>query len=222
MLSKGTVYIIAAASGTGKTSLVKVLVESLDNIMTSISYTTRPMRPGEREGESYFFVSVEEFERMIGAGEFLEYATVFGYHYGTSRLWVEQQIKKGIDIILEIDWQGAQQVKSLIPNCVSIFILPPSMLELRRRLEARNQDHEQVIKKRLAAAHEEIGHCREYDYIVVNDKFDVALVDLRSIVRSQNLTREVQIFQQQKLIAELTLPYNYLGAISANINEIIS
>lgn len=202
--ANGTVYIIAAASGTGKTSLVGVLVESLSNIITSISYTTRPRRASERDGESYFFIDEAEFKRMIKAGEFLEYAEVFGHYYGTSHLWVEQQIKQGTDVILEIDWQGAEQVKKLMPNCVSIFILPPSIQELKRRLTTRNQDEPEVINRRLAAAHEEISHCFEYDYIVVNDKFDVALVDLRSIIRAQNLVKAAQLIQQRKLIEQLT------------------
>ena len=200
----GNVYIIAAASGTGKTSLVKVLVESLNDIAISISHTTRPMRSNEREQESYFYISEQEFQKMIAQNEFLEYAKVFDHYYGTSKQWVEQQIKKGNDVILEIDWQGALQVKKYFPQSVSIFILPPSKEELRCRLEKRNQDDKAIIAKRLAAAHEEIARCADFDYIVINDQFDVALVDLRSIIRSQRLQKKVQMIKYQDLLAELT------------------
>ncbi len=201
---KGNIYIIAAASGTGKTSLVRVLVESLDNVITSISHTTRPKRSNEIDGENYFFVDQAEFARMHEQNTFFEHAKVFGNDYGTSRTWVEQQLNKGLDVILEIDWQGAEQIKTLIPSSISIFILPPSIAELQRRINSRNQDSEKIITNRLAAAHEEIAHCKDFDYIVINDKFDVALVDLRSIIRSQRLFASVQLQKQQKLVAELT------------------
>jgi guanylate kinase len=200
----GNVYIIAAASGTGKTSLVKVLVESLNGIAISISHTTRPIRECEREQESYFYVNEQEFKNMVAQNEFLEYAKVFDHYYGTSKKWVEQQVKNGSDVILEIDWQGAKQIKKQLPQSVSIFILPPSKEELRRRLETRNQDDKVVITKRLAAAHEEIAHCFDFDYIVINDKFDIALVDLRSIIRSHRLQKKTQIVRYQNLLAELT------------------
>jgi guanylate kinase len=200
----GTIYVIAAASGTGKTSLVKVLVESLDNIVTSISYTTRPKRSAERDGENYFFIDQKQFEQMIANQEFLEYAQVFGHYYGTSRKWVEDKIQAGIDVILEIDWQGAEQVKTSIPESIGIFILPPSIPELQRRLTTRNQDATQVIKERLVKASEEISHCGEFDYIVVNDEFDVALVDLRSIIRSQRLRSHMQLIKWHDLLAKLT------------------
>ena len=200
----GTIYVIAAASGTGKTSLVKVLVESLDNIVTSVSYTTRPKRNNERDGENYSFVKEKQFEQMISQHEFLEHAKVFGHYYGTSKEWVEKRLTNGIDVILEIDWQGAEQIKKLLPESISIFILPPSMQELRRRLHTRNSDDAKIIEQRLAAASEEIDHAVEVDYIVVNDKFDVALVDLRSIIRSQHLRKNTQLVNQQQLLAELT------------------
>jgi guanylate kinase len=203
MKNIGIIYVIAAASGTGKTSLVKELVESFDHIVTSISYTTRGKRSGERSGENYFFVSTEEFEHMIAKQEFLEYAKVFGDYYGTSRNWVEEHINKGIDVILEIDWQGGQQIKKLLPNSISIFILPPSLQELRHRLETRRQDDATIINKRLAAASEEISHCKDFDYIVVNDKFDEALADLRSIIRSQRLYKDIQLEKHCKLLKEL-------------------
>ncbi len=200
----GNIYIIAAASGTGKTSLVRVLVESLDSIITSVSHTTRPKRSNEIDGENYFFVDQDEFTRMNEQNAFLEHAKVFGNHYGTSRIWVEQQLNQGLDVILEIDWQGAEQIKTVIPSSISIFILPPSIAELQRRINSRNQDSERIITNRLAAAHEEIARCKDFDYIVINDKFDVALVDLRSIIRSQRMLTPVQLQKQQKLVAELT------------------
>jgi guanylate kinase len=200
----GNLYIIAAASGTGKTSLVKVLVESLDDIAISISHTTRPIRSGEREKESYFYINEQEFKNMIAQNEFLEYAKVFDHYYGTSKKWVEQQIKNGNDVILEIDCQGAAQVKQQFPQSISIFILPPSKDELRRRLETRNQDDKAIIAKRLAATHEEIAQCSNFDYIVINDKFDIALVDLRSIIRSHRLQKKAQINKYSDLLAELT------------------
>jgi guanylate kinase len=200
----GTIYVIAAASGTGKTSLVKVLVESLDKIVTSISYTTRPKRSAERDGENYFFINQTQFEQMIANQEFLEYAKVFGHYYGTSKKWVEDKIQAGIDVVLEIDWQGAKQVKQSIPESIGIFILPPSIPELQHRLTTRNQDVAQVIKERLAKASEEISHCGEFNYIVVNDEFDVALVDLRSIIRSQRLRSNMQRIKWHDLLAKLT------------------
>ncbi|MCK4607972.1 MAG: guanylate kinase [Gammaproteobacteria bacterium] len=199
----GTVYIVAAASGTGKTSLVKVLVESLNNIIISISHTTRPKRSTERNGENYFFVSKPDFQHMIANQEFLEYANVFGHYYGTSKTWVTDQLQQGMDVILEIDWQGAEQIKKLLPECVSIFILPPSMNELKHRLETRNQDDPVVIAKRLSIAGSEIKHSTAFDYIVVNDQFDIALVDLRSIIRAQRLRKDIQRIKQDKLLSEL-------------------
>ncbi|MCK4870736.1 MAG: guanylate kinase [Gammaproteobacteria bacterium] len=204
MQQQGTIYVIAAASGTGKTSLVEVLVESLDSIITSISFTTRPRRPGEQDCEHYCFVNDEKFQQMIVDDDFLEYADVFGHYYGTSKSWVAKQLHNGNDVILEIDWQGAKQVKELFPNCISIFILPPSMQELRRRLEKRQQDDQSVIEKRLSMAHDEIMLCDTFDYLVVNDKFDVALVDLRSIVRSHRLSMDAQLGKHRELLAELT------------------
>jgi guanylate kinase len=192
----GTVYVIAAASGTGKTSLVKALAESLDNILTSISYTTRPKRDNERDGENYFFVSLEQFEKMITRHEFLEYAKIFGHYYGTSKKWVEQQLANGTDVILEIDWQGAEQIKKLLPDSIGIFILPPSIEELQRRLHTRNLDDAKIIAERLSAASDEINHAAEFDYIVINDKFDVALADLQAIIHAQRLRKDRQLINQ--------------------------
>jgi len=204
MENVGTIYVIAAASGTGKTSLVKALAEVLDRIVTSISYTTRPKRSGEHEGENYFFIEHSKFEQMIARQEFLEYAKVFGNYYGTSRQWVAEKTKTGSDVILEIDWQGAKQIKALMPNSISIFILPPSTQELQRRLETRNQDAAKVIAQRLAQAGDEISHCAEFDYIVVNDKFEEALSDLQSIIRCQRLRANIQGYKWHNLLAKLT------------------
>lgn len=196
------IYIIAAASGTGKTSLVDAVVEGLDNIEISVSHTTRPKRESERNGENYYFVDQAEFEAKIKAEGFLEYAKVFKHYYGTPRKWVEDQLTKGKDVILEIDWQGAFQVKKLRPDAVMIFILPPTMQELRKRLEKRNQDDATIIEYRLGIARSEIEHCPEFDYIVVNDQFDVAVKDLRSIIHSHRLLTEEQLGKQRKLLAE--------------------
>ena len=179
---KGTVYIIAAASGTGKTSLVKALVDSIDNLIPSISYTTRSKRSSEKEGESYFFTSEEKFKAMVQNGEFLEHAKVFDYYYGTSKKFVDDKLNEGYDVILEIDWQGARQIKSVMPQSVSIFVLPPSIEELAHRLKNRNQDSKKIIKKRLAKAKKEISHYHEFDYVLVNDEFDDAFRKLNAII----------------------------------------
>lgn len=204
MKATGTIYIIAAASGTGKTSLVKALAESLSNIITSISYTTRPKRKNERDGENYFFITEEQFEKMISQQAFLEYAQVFGHYYGTAKKWVEQQIANGVDVILEIDWQGAEQIKKLMPHSISIFILPPSIEELKNRIKTRNLDDAKIIEQRLNAASSEINHAPEFDYIVINDQFNAALEDLCAIINSRRLRKDVQLIKQQHILAELT------------------
>lgn len=202
MNPKGTLYIIAAASGTGKTSLSNALATMVENIRISTSYTTRAIRAGEVANKNYFFVDEVTFESLIKQKEFLEYAQVFGQYYGTSRKWVETQLNAGVDVILDIDWQGAQQVRSQI-SCVSIFLLPPSRAELRLRLEKRKRDDAKIIENRLAAASSEIAHCKEFDYIVINDKFEGALEDLKAIVYSKRLQYEHQIKKYDMLIAEL-------------------
>ncbi len=199
----GTLYIISAPSGAGKTSLVKGLVDSIDDIRVSVSHTTRQMRPGETDGVNYNFVTVPEFEQMVSNDVFLEYAQVFDNYYGTSREWVEQQLREGIDVILEIDWQGAQQVRPRMPGCVSVFILPPSRQELERRLRGRGQDSEEVIQRRFSDAVTDMGHYTEYDYVVINDEFDEALTDLAAIMRARRQRREVQRARQGALIASL-------------------
>lgn len=187
MLAKGQLFIISAPSGAGKTSLVKALLGLLPELEASVSYTTRPRRPSEQTGVDYNYVSIEHFQSMVKDGGFLEYAEVFGNYYGTSTKLVEQQLLTGTDVILEIDWQGAQQVRQLVPNCVSIFILPPSKEVLEKRLKGRGQDADDVIARRMQAAVAEMSHYVEFDYLVVNDDFDRALKDLSSLIQSQRL-----------------------------------
>lgn len=184
-------YIISAPSGGGKTSLMKAVVSSMDSLVISVSYTTRPPRPGEIDGVNYHFVTPEIFEQMRVHGDFLEYAQVFGYFYGTSKSWVMNQMQQSknknqdLDIVLEIDWQGAEQTRKLFPkSSVSIFILPPSLEVLYERLKERKQDSEEVIEKRMAEAKSECAHAKEFDYIVVNDDFDTAVSELKAIIRA--------------------------------------
>ncbi|WP_290650820.1 guanylate kinase [Aquisalimonas sp.] len=188
----GTLYIISAPSGAGKTSLVNALVGTVPGIALSISHTTRPQRANELDGEHYFFVDEATFSAMTDAGEFLEYAEVFGNRYGTAREPVERQLKEGIDVILEIDWQGAHQVRDAISEAVSVFVLPPSRWELERRLRSRGQDPEAVIARRMREAVNEISHHAEYQYLVVNDAFGHALDELVAVVRARRLRTEVQ------------------------------
>lgn len=188
----GMLYIIAAPSGGGKTSLVNALLDSDDSIKVSISYTTRPPRRGEEDGVNYHFIDEDRFHQMVGEGAFLEYAEVFGRFYGTSQQSVSSLLSREIDVILEIDWQGAQQVRKLMPQCRSVFIMPPSREELERRLRGRDQDSEEVIARRTREAVEEMSHYVEFDYLVVNDDFDSALADLRAIFRSRRLETSVQ------------------------------
>lgn len=202
-MSKGTLYIISAPSGTGKTSLVKALLEQTERICVSISHTTRGARPGEQDGTNYHFIDSKEFLAMLGNQAFLEHAEVFGNYYGTSKEWVEQQLENGIDVILEIDWQGAQQVRRLMPGAKNIFILPPSREDLRKRLTQRGQDAEEIIERRMLEAVSEISHYNEYDFIVVNDDFALALSDLKSIIRSQRLTKDFQCQESGQLLQKL-------------------
>jgi len=179
---RGRLFVIAAPSGAGKTSLVRALMEREPGLRFSISYTTRPQRPAELHGRDYFFVSPDEFERMAAAGEFLEHARVFDNRYGTARRQVDEWLAAGQDLILEIDWQGARQVRAALPECVSVFILPPSLGELERRLRGRGTDAEEVIGRRLRDAASDMTHWREFDHVVVNDEFARALADLQAIV----------------------------------------
>lgn len=183
----GTLFIIAAPSGAGKTSLIKALVSEVDNIDVSVSYTTRKPRPGEKDGEAYNFIDETEFKDLIKQNRFLEYAKVFDNYYGTSKDWVEQEILTGKNFILEIDWQGAQQIKSKLRNSVSIFILPPDYQSLRERLLNRQNDALDTIEQRMNAARDEISHYKEFDYIVINDNFEQALAEIKAIISATNL-----------------------------------
>ena len=197
MTSTGTLYTVSAPSGAGKTSLVNALVERCGGLQVSVSHTTRPMRPAEKEGVNYHFVSENVFVDMLDRAEFLEHAQVFGNLYGTSRVWLEKQLERGFDVILEIDWQGARQVKLLLPEAQSIFILPPSRQALQERLRLRGQDDPGVIEGRMNAAVAEMSHYVESDFLVVNKDFDQALDELQFIVASQRL----RTARQQKILS---------------------
>ncbi|PTQ91025.1 guanylate kinase [Agitococcus lubricus] len=199
----GTLFIVSAASGTGKTTLVKALLENSAHLKVSISHTTRPKRPGELDGVHYHFVDKNRFMAMVGEGQFLEHAEVFGNYYGTALSTVEQALKQDIDIILEIDWQGAQQVRQQYPQAVSIFIIPPSRAALRERLQNRGQDSDTVIDQRLNGAVADISHFVEFDYVVVNDDFDTALFDLQAIVQASRLRQSIQTIRHAKRIEGL-------------------
>ncbi|MGD8572647.1 MAG: guanylate kinase [Gammaproteobacteria bacterium] len=198
-----SLYVIAAPSGAGKTSLVKALLETTPDITVSVSHTTRQARPGEVHGEHYYFVDQQTFEQMRDAGEFLEYAQVFDNYYGTSRQSVEDTLKRGSDVILEIDWQGAQQIRRLYPDCCSIFILPPSREALEQRLRSRGQDNEKVIDRRMQDAIAEISHYPEFDYLVINDDFDQALAEMTAIVVARRQRTAIQGVRQQALLKQL-------------------
>lgn len=204
MTQTGNLYVIAAPSGTGKTSLVKALTDSIENLSVSISHTTRPMRPNEQEGVNYFFINKDKFMQMVANDEFLEHANVFENCYGTSKHWVAEKQHQGIDVILEIDWQGHQQIKKLFPDSISIFILPPSLQDLRSRLEKRNQDKADVIAKRLSDARETVTHVDEFDYLVVNDNFERAASDLTTIIEAGRLLETAQRRKYAGLITNLT------------------
>lgn len=199
----GRLIVIAAPSGGGKTSLIEKLIATNKRLVKSISYTTRPKRPLEENGVNYNFVTDSEFQELLDRNLFLEYADVYGCKYGTSKLWVENQLAKGIDIILDIDWQGARSIKSLYPNSINIFLLPPSIKELKARLENRGQDSEEVIQKRIKLAKDDISHYSEFDYVVVNDSFEKALGDLQAIISSLRLKNDIQKIKQAKLLQQL-------------------
>jgi len=198
----GNLFVVVAPSGAGKTSLVNELLAREPGIKLSISYTTRAPREGEAHGREYHFVSRAEFERMIASGDFLEHANVYGNYYGTSRRWIETELAGDHDVLLEIDWQGARQVRALFPRMVGIFILPPSLSELKRRLESRGKDAPEVIARRLAGAREEVSHVLEFQYIIVNEAFDSAVSDLQAVVRAARLAREPQSARLASLLAE--------------------
>lgn len=200
---KGCLYIISAPSGAGKTSLVGKLIQQDNAIMVSVSSTTRDKRPGEEDGVNYHFLSVDSFNEKISQGDFLEHAQVFDNFYGTSKSSVELQLKAGKDVILEIDWQGAEQVRKLMPDAISIFILPPSRDELHRRLTGRGTDSAEVIALRMEEAESEMSHYAEFDYIVINNNFDLALHELQTIFIAQRLTQSRQVEMHKNLISSL-------------------
>jgi len=200
----GNLYVIAAPSGTGKTTLVKAVTHSLSAITVSISHTTRPKRPAEINGVNYYFIDPSEFQTMIAHHDFLEHAKVFNHFYGTSRSWVEKTLAQGIDVILEIDWQGCQQIQQLFPDCISIFILPPSLADLAKRLKNRAQDSLDIIQQRLADARETVSRIHEFDYVMINADFDHAVDDLKAIITANRLLQAKQILKLDKLLADLT------------------
>ncbi|MFM2481478.1 guanylate kinase [Celerinatantimonas sp. YJH-8] len=205
MVAKGTLYIVSAPSGAGKSSMISALINRNKNfpIQVSVSHTTRAVRPGEENGIHYHFVSISEFESLIRQDAFFEYAQVFGNYYGTSRLAIEQLLEQGVDVFLDIDWQGARQVREQMPDACSIFILPPSQQELENRLRMRGQDSDSVIASRMAQARSEISHYNEYDYIIVNNEFDEAVNQLHAILLSHRLQQQNQVIKYQSILTDL-------------------
>jgi guanylate kinase len=202
-MMQGTLYIVAAPSGAGKSSIVNAVLARVPDVALSISYTSRGPRPGERHAQHYHFIGKDEFERMIAGGEFFEYALVHGDYKGTARQSVLPQLEKGLDVLLEIDWQGARQVREQIPEARSIFILPPSKQALETRMRTRGQDSEAVIAQRLAAAREEMSHYHEFDYVVVNEDFDQAVQEVTAIFTAQRLAVGRQRHRHAALIEHL-------------------
>ncbi len=200
----GTLFVVAAPSGGGKTSLTRALLANDRGIRLSVSYTTRPPRPGERDGVDYHFISTERFMALRDAGEFLEHAHVHGNWYATSASWLRKEIEAGQDVLLEIDWQGAAQVRKLIPSSIHVFILPPSLALLEERLHRRGQDDKLTIARRLEAARDEIRHCAEFNYVIINQDFASAVDDLSAIVRASRLRAAHQCVRHEALIAQLT------------------
>ena len=199
-MTTGSLFIISAPSGTGKTSLIKSLLKTDVDVRLSVSYTTRPPRLAEIAGEDYHFVSHDVFEQMESRGEFLESAEVYGNQYGTSKKWIDTTMASGQDILLEIDSQGAQQVRQIFPQAIGVFVLPPSLEMLEARLKARSQDSPEVIRRRVAAACEEIRHIREYDYVIINAELDRALLDFTSIIRAERVRLARQLVRYHDLI----------------------
>jgi guanylate kinase len=204
--ASGCLFVLAAPSGAGKTSLVAALLERESGIRLSVSFTTRAPRPGETDGVHYHFVDEPKFRSLAAAGEFLEHAFVHGHWYATSATWLKAEVGRGHDVLLEIDWQGAAQVRRLIPEAVHIFILPPSLASLKERLEKRGQDSAAVIQRRLEAAREEIRHCGEFDYVIMNQDFARAVDDLSAIVRAARLTAHRQMARHAQLLHRLLEP----------------
>ena len=203
-MKTGKLFMITAPSGAGKTSLVKTLVNQNNNLCVSISHTTRPPRNSELDGVNYHFINNNEFMEMLSQGQFLESANVYGHYYGTSRTWVDEQLKSGNNVILEIDWQGARQVRDLLPNVCSIYILPPSLEALTNRLKDRGQDDDDTIENRMNEAQSVIAHVTEADFVVVNDEFELAIKNINAIINSQGLNTEPQELDLTNLIERLT------------------
>lgn len=191
----GTLYVVSAPSGAGKTSLLKQLIQQMERVETSVSHTTREKRAGEQPGTDYHFMTTEAFESLISENAFFEYAEVFGNYYGTSKASIQEQLDSGLDVILEIDWQGARQIRQQLPHSCSIFILPPTKKALRERLVGRGQDDESIIERRMEAAQGEMSHYNEYDYLVINDDFSLAVSELHAILMAK---RQELAVQQQK------------------------
>ena len=206
MSMRGTLFVVAAPSGAGKSSIVNAVLARDPQLRLSISFTSRAARPGERHAQHYHFVSADEFQAMIDAGDFFEHARVHGDWKGTARQSVEPQLAAGHDVLLEIDWQGAAQVRGLIPSAVLVFILPPSLAVLRERLEKRGQDSSEVIARRLDAAQEEMRHCGEFDYVIINQDFATAVADLAAVVRASRLRSAQQRTRHSDLVASLLAP----------------
>lgn len=196
----GSLFVVTAPSGAGKTSLVRALLDCTDDIQLSISYTTRSPREGEADGVDYYYVDEARFHAMAESSDFLEYARVFGNYYGTSESWVKDRLKQGIDILLEIDWQGAEQVRRLMPEAIGIFILPPSLVTLEERLRKRGTDSEETIVQRLSEAQQEMSHYGEADYLIINDDFDRALEELRAVILASRVETEGQSERQAETI----------------------
>ncbi|MDH5820202.1 MULTISPECIES: guanylate kinase [Acinetobacter] len=202
----GLLFVVSAASGTGKTSLVKALLERVNNLHVSVSHTTRGQRPGELDGVHYHFSQKDDFLNLVNEGGFIEYAEVFGNYYGTAQATVKEQLAKGHDVLLEIDWQGAQQVRRLFPESKQIFILPPSQFDLRERLSNRGTDTVDVIEHRLSCAVEDMQQYSNFDYIIINDDFNKALHDLEAVIIANRLTLSQQANRHEKLIQQLITP----------------
>ena len=202
-MKQGTLFIVTAPSGAGKTSLVNELLHQIKNLLVSVSHTTRPIRPGETNGKNYHFIDERRFLSMLSNGDFLETADVYGYKYGTSSKWVSAELGRGNDVILEIDWQGAIQIKRQFPGACSIFILPPSLEALIDRLHKRQQDDDETIARRMAQAKEVISHVKDADYAVVNDRFDETVNEVSSIIQSRRLKIDAQMVNLANLLANL-------------------